>query len=104
VDFCSDLFDGSNANPSGPIPQGTDLQMNTYTLLCAVRKIALGLCPAEVYALLLLDYVLIQIGGLATEHSQNRIFEREDLAHLYELLERWVLHLFPAMEAGGGSG
>lgn len=89
---CQDLFDGSSPSGLSSPDMLSDHQRNTRALVQELRVHALALCrtPTPTYAILLLDEVLIQLGGLAFGTSQNKIYCQADVMELLRYLKVWV--------------
>lgn len=86
-----ELFDGTA--PDGTVSIGAeapDTLRNTIEFVAALRREALHECRPDVYAVLLMDQVLIQLGGLAFGTSNNRIRRPLDSVRLFELLTGWL--------------
>jgi CheY-like chemotaxis protein len=92
VSACQDLFDGASLDgPDTPIAL-SDHHKNTRALVQELRLHALQQCksPTPTYAILLLDEVLIQLGGLAFGTSQNKIYCQADAMELFRYLRAWL--------------
>jgi len=86
------LFDGTD-------PSGTTIIVNTnedrkmaatLSLIVALRRHALNDCSEAAYALLLMDYLLIQIGGIAFGSTGNKIVVPRDAVRLFGFLSTWL--------------
>lgn len=91
VNACSELYNGC-------FPEGTEMipveleqhHRNTLIMVNAIRKQALKENTPDVYSILLLDEVFIQLGSFAFGTSQNKIQRAFDAVELYNLLALWV--------------
>jgi hypothetical protein len=84
------LFDGSSPTGATLDESWSDHQRNTVALLNCIRQEALAECSQLVYAVMLMDYLLIQLAGLSAGTSHNKVFAIADVASLYERLTRWL--------------
>jgi CheY-like chemotaxis protein len=86
------LFDGTTPLGDGKIPGDIAAPLsNVLAVVSAVRRQALQECRVELYAILLMDEVLMQLGGLAFGSTQNRIKRPLDAAKLFGLLASWLI-------------
>jgi phosphotransferase family enzyme len=92
VSACVDLYDGSSPDGSdGLATPVSQHQGSTRGLIQALRPYALQHCKAPLtYAILLLDEVLIQLGGLSFGTSQNKIYRESDAIDLFRYLSTWL--------------
>lgn len=90
------LFDGSD--PYGEridwlgVPTAIT---NAVRLIVNLRKRVRDKCSEAIYVVLLLDHVLIQIGGVAFGTSYNKITSLADVGSLFERLVVWYRRQFP---------
>jgi hypothetical protein len=84
-------FDGTASDALTDINDDTpETIRNVLTFVAALRREALLECKPETYSVLLMDQVLIQLGGLAFGTSQNRIRRPIDAVWLFRLLSKWL--------------
>jgi hypothetical protein len=90
IEATAPLYDGRS--PGGeldflglPGPVLPDVRM-----IADLRKQAISECSTTVYALLLLDAVLMQIGGLGFTFTSNKVVRPSDAARLFDLLAGWI--------------
>jgi hypothetical protein len=95
------LFDGTD-----PYADSIDWPAVEDKIALALRAIV-GLrsrirenCDQRTYIVLLLDYLLIQIGGVSFGTTYNKIVSLSNVAVLCESLVRWYRKLYPAVERG----
>ncbi len=86
VRFCASLY--ACFLPSGPCPEGSTVQANTWEFISQLRAGVSQPKEQIVYALLLLDYALIQLGGLAFGSSHNKVRDPREAALLAALAAR----------------
>ncbi|MEO6326252.1 MAG: hypothetical protein ABIT01_05630 [Thermoanaerobaculia bacterium] len=98
VSTCRDLYDGSCPDRSADVASASsDHNANTREFVRQLRIHALQGCsaPGLTYPLLLLDEVLIQIGGLAFGTSQNKIYRDADAIELFRYVRDWLTSSLP---------
>ena len=94
VEAAEQLLDGSL--PVGPLKEdaGLDPQVaSTLELVVALRRNAFRDCTETVYALLLMDYLLIQIGGIAFGSTGNKIESSHDAVRAFAFISKWLVKL-----------
>jgi hypothetical protein len=88
------LFDGTAPRGDEALPGALAPGIkNTLALISAVRQEALAEAKEEIYAVLLMDQALIQLGGLAFDSTQNRIRRPLEAGRLVTLLAAWLTRL-----------
>jgi hypothetical protein len=97
VEHCSPLY-GDRVLPSDdPEPAGgTDRERNTHRLVAEIRRRALAsVDEPRIYALMVFDNALMQLGGLWLGSSTNKIRFPTDAALLAGLSTRWLRRVAP---------
>jgi CheY-like chemotaxis protein len=74
--------------------QGSNRARNTFKLLAEIRKQALKRAAPSLYALMVFDCAMLQLGGLAW-HSANKITHPPDAALLASLTANWLQQVAP---------
>lgn len=87
VPACVSLY-ANNENVEGP-EGATDRQRNTLLFVQSLREAALPYTTPDVYALMVVDHALIQLGGLAYGSAFNKIQNPQDAALLAALAANW---------------
>ena len=67
----------------------TDRQRNTLLFVRSLRQAALGYTTLGVYALMVVDHALIQLGGLGYGSAFNKIRHPRDASLLAALAAKW---------------
>jgi hypothetical protein len=74
--------------------QGPNRARNTFKLLAEIRKQALKQADPSIYALMVFDCAMLQLGGLAWP-SRNKITHPQDAALLGTLTANWLRQVAP---------
>lgn len=86
---CADLYDLAVVLPENfNVGNGSDLLRNTRALVASIRRYAARAHPA-VYALMVYDVAMLQLGGLAIELSGNKISDPKEAAILAGMVAKW---------------
>jgi hypothetical protein len=95
VHHCSVLY-GDSVDPPGDLDftAGTDRARNTLRLLVEIRKRAVSQATPAIYALMVFDHALIQLGGLQWL-SENKVCNPSDAARLVWLTAQWLPRVAP---------
>jgi hypothetical protein len=88
VEECAFLFTGTFLPDETPQPDSPHLR-NVFALIIELRKIARREQSERVYALAVLDYAVLQLGGLNFTVSANKIGTPRDAAVLVALCSHW---------------
>jgi len=88
VAACMALYADGHATPMDS-REATDRQRNTFMLIQSIREAALRRATPDVYALMVLDQALLQLGGLSFGSSYNKISNMRDACLLAALASRW---------------
>jgi len=75
-------------------PRGSNRARNTFTLLAEIRKQALKRAEPAIYALMVFDCAMLQLGGLAWPCG-NKITHPPDAALLGTLTGNWLRQVAP---------
>jgi CheY-like chemotaxis protein len=91
IKYCSSLY-GFEVAPPDEIDYttGSDLARNTMKLIVEIRRQALKRAESSIYALMIFDNAVMQLGGLAFGSSCNKIFNPKEAAYLAALAARWL--------------
>jgi len=90
VRHCSEFYRDSVEPPADiDFTAGTNRARNTLSLLVEIRKQALAQTTPAVYALMVYDQALVQLGGLEWL-SGNKICNPSDAVHLVWLTAQWL--------------
>jgi CheY-like chemotaxis protein len=93
---CEALYLATDEGSQSMPPDAADNQArNTYCLVSEIRKLAIQNSTSVLYALMVFDNALIQLGGLGFGSSFNKIDEPTDAALLAALTARWLSDLAP---------
>lgn len=68
----------------------SDRERNTWHLVREIRRVTLSLTTPAIYALMVYDAALLQLGGLAFGTANNKITRPRDAAQLASLAARWL--------------
>lgn len=91
VRHCAELYDVSVPAPETlDFSRGTDQARNTLKLIAEIRAQALKRAELPVYALMVFDHAMIQLGGLHFGVSCNKIASPTDAVRLSALAARWL--------------
>jgi hypothetical protein len=96
VDQCQELFSGNH--PLGVTPnldEKSEQAKNTIELILHVRRQALERTTPEIYALMVFDSLMIQLGGLRFTITRNKIHSPLEAAKLCALVSRWLRQVAP---------
>jgi CheY-like chemotaxis protein len=66
---------------------------NVVDFIRGLRKVALTWNDSDVYALMVFDFALIQLGGLAFGPSGNKIWDQRSAAYLLTVVAKWYQEL-----------
>jgi hypothetical protein len=85
-ELCRGLYEDVHQNPSDyPEPPTDTRAHNTYQFILELRAEALARTTKDVYAVLLFDEALLQLGGLGYGSAHNKIQHPPDSAYLAAL-------------------
>lgn len=91
------LFDGSDPYGEALDWQNVDAKVaNAVRFIVSPRKQIRSDCNERIYIVLLLDSLLIQIGGVAFGTAYNKIVSVNDAAQLFRLFVQWYQKLYPS--------
>lgn len=94
------LFDGTDPYGDAIDWQGVDARIaNGVRLVINLRKRVKVECDEKIDVLLLLDCLLIQIGGVTFGTTYNKIVSVGDAAALFRYLVQWYRKVFPTLIA-----
>ena len=74
----------------------TDREKNTFTFIQGIREVAQLYAESHIYALMVVDNALLQLGGLDFGSSYNKIVAPQDACLLAALASRWYQSVRPA--------
>jgi hypothetical protein len=96
VQACESLYGDSVEPPKGlDVTTGTSQVRNTKAFIAEVRRKALGLCEAPVYALSIFDHALMELAGMAFQSTRNKIAVPSDAARLAAMSAAWLRRVAP---------
>lgn len=96
VAHCERFYQNGLLPPSDfEFASGSDLARNTAKLLAEIRRYVSSTRDPHIYALMVFDNALVQLGGLAFGRSQNKIQNPKDAALLAVYAARWLKALRP---------
>lgn len=91
VRHCPEVYDVSVPAPETlDFSRGTDQARNTLKLIAEIRAQALKRADLPVYALMVFDHAMFQLGGLYFGVSCNKIASATDAVRLSALAARWL--------------
>jgi CheY-like chemotaxis protein len=91
----STLFDGTDPHGKNIDWQRIDPNAgNAARLIVSLRKSVRAECDEKCYVVLLLDFLLIQIGGVAFGTTYNKLVSAADAVLLLRLLKQWYGKLY----------
>jgi hypothetical protein len=89
VRACANLYESYVIPPdSVDAIASPDIVRNTRQLVAVIRR-RVGISHSAVYALMVFDVALLQVGGLAIERSGNKIADPSEAVLLAQLAARW---------------
>lgn len=101
----SPLFDGSDPFGETVVLAAVDDRIvNAIRMIITLRRRMRSECDERTYVVLLLDYLLVQIGGVCFGTSHNKIVSMSDLPVLFELLFRWYRKFYAELEGSAHLG
>ena len=96
VQACESLYWDSVEPPEGlDVMTGASQVRNTKAFIAEVRRKALGLCEATVYALSIFDHALMELAGMAFQSTRNKIAVPSDAARLAAMSAAWLRRVAP---------
>lgn len=75
--------------------EANDREKNTFTFIRGIRAVAEQFAEPHIYALMVVDNALLQLGGLDFGSSYNKIVSPQDACLLAALASRWYLSFRP---------
>jgi hypothetical protein len=75
--------------------EATDREKNTFTFIRGIREVAEQFSEPHIYALMVVDNALLQLGGLDFGSSYNKIVSPHDACLLAGLTSRWYQSIRP---------
>lgn len=91
VSTCASLYrKEADAIDEQQFAASSDRERNTWQLVTEIRRVALSLTTPAVYALMVYDAALLQLGGLAFGITNNKITRPNDAARLAFLTAQWL--------------
>jgi CheY-like chemotaxis protein len=101
LDECQALYESSAAipgSPGGPVGESlSPIARNTLRLIREFRGHAVQMNDISVYALMVFDCAMVQLGGLTLQSRRNKIANPRDAVLLAQLTARWLSCIAPAM-------
>lgn len=88
IDQCANLYAATSRHLN--FAAHSDLVINTFKLISELRSKALQQADEYIYALMVFDNALIQLGGLAFGPSCNKIANPQEAARLAAYAARWL--------------
>lgn len=85
---CLGLFATDKESQSQPA-EATDREKNTFAFIQGIREVAFQYAGPHIYALMVVDNALLQLGGLDFGSSYNKIVNPQDACLLAALASRW---------------
>ena len=96
VGYCAAMYDDFVVAPENmSLGDGSDRNRNTLKFIAEIRKHALKRACGTIYALMVFDAAIMQLGGLAYEVSGNKITNPTDAALLGTLVADWLRRVAP---------
>lgn len=92
---CVGLYAAENESQTQP-PDATDREMNTFAFIQGIREVAREYAEPHIYALMVVDNALLQLGGLDFGSSYNKIVNPQHACLLAALASRWYQSIRPA--------
>src|SRR6202035_358509 len=97
VASAASLFDGTDPYGDALDWRTIDSKFeNAIRLILNLRNRLRADCDEKTYVVILLDYLLIQIGGVTFGTTYNKIVSLGDLVLLVQHLIRWYRTLYPS--------
>jgi len=85
---CIGLFAADKESQTQP-PNATDRETNTFAFIQGIRDVVRDYAELQIYALMVVDNALLQLGGLDFGSSYNKIVNPQDACLLAALASRW---------------
>jgi CheY-like chemotaxis protein len=106
LEHCRRLYVDSVVPPGDlDFGEGTNRQRNTLRLIAEIREQAASAVEdVRLYALMVFDIAMLQLGGLELGSSGNKICFPPDAATLASLAARWLRRVAPEFFATGATG
>jgi hypothetical protein len=96
VQSCESLYGDSVEPPEGlDLTKGTSQVRNTKAFIAEVRRRVLGMCDGAVYALSIFDHALMELSGMASQSTRNKIAVPSDAARLAAMSAVWLRRVAP---------
>lgn len=94
---CSTFYANATDVPNLPNDSGawTNTAQNTFRLLCEIRKQALQMNKLQIYALMVFDCAMIQLGGLVVQSRVNKIGNPKEAVFVVDLIAKWLFAIAP---------
>ena len=90
IEAASSLFDGRARSGAIDFAEVPAVVAGDVRLLSYLRREAMSESSSTVYLLLLIDALLMQMGGLAFGFTSNKISKPADAVRLFDLLVKWM--------------
>lgn len=85
---CAPLY-ASESEKQVQSNEANDREKNTFAFIRGIREVALQYAELHIYALMVVDNALLQLGGLEFGSSCNKIVSPQDACLLAALASRW---------------
>jgi CheY-like chemotaxis protein len=96
VTLCQAIYDPGVTIPNfPPSEESPAIVRNTFNFIREIRRHALQANDVSVYALIVFDCAMIQLGGLAIQSRQNKITNAANAVKLAELTANWLVSVAP---------
>jgi CheY-like chemotaxis protein len=90
VQICTVLYGAATRETDDPgAPSPNTFAGNIVEFIQALRRVAAAWNDLDVYALMVFDFALIQVGGLAFGSSGNKIVDPQSAAHFLAAVAGW---------------
>jgi hypothetical protein len=99
VDECGALYSTGVGVPEAAPSSPSAMVENTFTLIREIRRRVLEKNQMQVYALMIFDCAMLQLGGLAIQSHGNKIMHPLDALRLAELTSKWLVSIIPELVA-----
>jgi hypothetical protein len=98
VSRCQAIYaDGATSANFALDKEAPPIARNTLQLIQEIRRHALKMNESPVYALMVFDCAMIQLGGLVIQSRQNKIANPASAIKLAELAAKWLLFIAPEL-------
>jgi hypothetical protein len=91
------LSNGETSSELAPDDGASLIARNTFNLVREIRHHALKMNDLSVYALMVFDCAMLQLGGLAIQSRQNKIARPDGAVKLADVASKWLLAVVPEL-------